>query len=115
MESNTKDVKSEEVVQLNLLLQIAARTQNWDVVGIKPKKNCNSCYGRGYLGRQAVRDIYMPERNKDLDIYVLCPKCVTTSQQVLKSFGFVREVQAILESTKKEFSEDMPEIKGDKQ
>ena len=41
-----------------LMFQGICEIQNWDGVFPKPKKNCNHCYGRGYVGKNINTQTY---------------------------------------------------------
>ena len=43
-----------------LELQKVMDTGDWSRSSIKPKKSCNKCYGRGYVGKDAKHNIYLP-------------------------------------------------------
>lgn len=81
-------VTQEDLIQLGMIVQLAIRSGEWDVAGIKPNEKCSKCYGRGYINRNVLLDQYTP--------------CQCVVKQLRKALLHMKEIQAIqAEETKK--------------
>lgn len=52
-------VSQSDLIQLGMIIQLAIRSGEWEVTGIRPDPKCK-CSGRGHVGRNVLLDQYIP-------------------------------------------------------